>query len=807
MLLLLTCVSCGVFYILDNKSIIQEETPLDDDVTQNAPTNTDYWTDSGNYASSFAGGSGTEDDPYQIATSAQLARLAYFVNTYSVGTSSRNQMYRYFYYIQTANINLSAHYWARIGTEENYFAGHYDGNGFTISEIFTERQNSGTYSEIGLFGYVNGTSSSDRAELHDITLGNATIQGYDNLGGIAGYITNTNIYDCKTSPTATITLYATGVSGYNAGGGIIGDAGINCDITYSSNEADIEATGISCLGGVVGSLSSSLSGIINVNNCWNKGDIYTASRYGAYPNNRGAGGVIGYAWGSSLNIAMCFNTGNIQIGSNSSIPVGGVVGNYLVASSGIHIFGDCYNIGNVTLDGNGSYCGGIIGYLYGEVSGSGLRVTNCYNAGAVLNSSSSGGGIIGYVSSFGATARVYNCFNVGETAPYAIIGLDLASSTITNCYWGGDCTVTSASLSSTTVVNSSRLTASEDTTFKNLSWYTTSSNWESSYPWDFESTWMIVEGQNNGYPILLDTDLDVYIIEYDANGGSGTMDPSTKIYGVAITLRTNTFTRTGYTFQGWATSANGDVAYSNGATYTANANVTLYAVWKAITYTITYNGNGATGGSMASSTKTYGVALTLRTNTYTRTGFYFAGWSTSQTGGVAYSDGANFTTNANTTLYAVWRASNPAYYDSEGDYWYIENGYMPQSRVTNTTTWNYLNSNWSSLSNIRTYYMDAITSLSSKEYGGKEYCKYNDEYYLVEPIRWRLDYNSNQTPGFGTKTSTLAIMAKIVYVGRYSLSEINAGGGYQAFSVSSNMMFNRITNTYLANWRPLVQLR
>lgn len=84
-LLLLTCVSCGVFYIL-NDNLITLETPTqstppdNDDVTQNAPTNDDLWTASGNYATSFAGGSGTEDDPYQIATAEELAYLAYLIN-------------------------------------------------------------------------------------------------------------------------------------------------------------------------------------------------------------------------------------------------------------------------------------------------------------------------------------------------------------------------------------------------------------------------------------------------------------------------------------------------------------------------------------------------------------------------------------------------------------------------------------------------------------------------------------------------------------------------------------------------------
>lgn len=71
-----------------------------------------------------------------------------------------------------------------------------------------------------------------------------------------------------------------------------------------------------------------------------------------------------------------------------------------------------------------------------------------------------------------------------------------------------------------------------------------------------------------------------YAVKYNANGGSGTMTDSTKWYGEALTLKSNAFTRANYTFKGWATSATGGVAYANGASYTANAAATLYAVWE-----------------------------------------------------------------------------------------------------------------------------------------------------------------------------------------------------------------------------------
>ncbi|MBQ8208222.1 MAG: leucine-rich repeat protein [Clostridia bacterium] len=72
-----------------------------------------------------------------------------------------------------------------------------------------------------------------------------------------------------------------------------------------------------------------------------------------------------------------------------------------------------------------------------------------------------------------------------------------------------------------------------------------------------------------------------YTVAYDANGGTGAPEAQTKTENVELTLSTAVPTYTGYTFKGWSTSADGEVEYAAGAAYTANANVTLYAVWEA----------------------------------------------------------------------------------------------------------------------------------------------------------------------------------------------------------------------------------
>lgn len=152
-----------------------------------------------------------------------------------------------------------------------------------------------------------------------------------------------------------------------------------------------------------------------------------------------------------------------------------------------------------------------------------------------------------------------------------------------------------------------------------------------------------------------------YTVSYNANGGSGAPSSRTKYYGINITLSSTKPTRTGYTFKGWSTSSSSStVSYAAGATFGLNANTTLYAVWKANTYTVSYNANGGSGAP-SSQTKTYGVTLTLSTTKPTRTNYTFKGWGTSSTSTtVAYAAGASYTANATITLYAIWELAYTA---------------------------------------------------------------------------------------------------------------------------------------------------
>ena len=156
-----------------------------------------------------------------------------------------------------------------------------------------------------------------------------------------------------------------------------------------------------------------------------------------------------------------------------------------------------------------------------------------------------------------------------------------------------------------------------------------------------------------------------YTVVFDKNGGSGTMANQGFTYDVAQNLTNNAFSRTGYTFAGWNTKANGTGAsYGNGAsvsnlTATANGTVTLYAQWSPISYTVVFDKNGGSG-TMANQGFTYDVAQNLTNNAFSRTGYTFAGWNTKANGtGASYGNGASVsnltaTANGTVTLYAQW---------------------------------------------------------------------------------------------------------------------------------------------------------
>ena len=158
-------------------------------------------------------------------------------------------------------------------------------------------------------------------------------------------------------------------------------------------------------------------------------------------------------------------------------------------------------------------------------------------------------------------------------------------------------------------------------------------------------------------------------------------------YAAGVKISDTVPVRSGYTFLGWAATASATTAaYQPGELFVPSADTTLYAVWKQVTYTVSYDANGGTGAP-AGQTKTHGTALTLSSAKPTRastsagsctvtlngnggtvtpgtltaartTGYTFKNWNTAANGsGTGYASGASYTADAAVTLYAQWNSS------------------------------------------------------------------------------------------------------------------------------------------------------
>jgi len=150
----------------------------------------------------------------------------------------------------------------------------------------------------------------------------------------------------------------------------------------------------------------------------------------------------------------------------------------------------------------------------------------------------------------------------------------------------------------------------------------------------------------------------IYTVSYDANNATSGTAPSsqTKAFGENLTLATNNgnLVRTGYTFSGWNTSADGsETNYSAGGVYSANADAVLYARWTAITYTVTFNANGGETPVPSSKLVTFGASYEDLANT-TRADHNLNGWFTAAAGGSLVTTGTPVTIAADHTLYAQW---------------------------------------------------------------------------------------------------------------------------------------------------------
>ncbi|MFR9617574.1 MAG: fimbrillin family protein [Rikenellaceae bacterium] len=207
-------------------------TDWDDDTEMDSATATPYW--SSRAATSYDGGDGSENSPYEIRTAEQLA---YFAKVVNEGAST--QMYKNTYFKLTEDINLTGKEWTPIGIDSTVsFVGFFDGDGHTVSNLTISNPVSGS-AAAGLFGRVNGQATTPNTTIENVTLVDPQIKiptsasTVVNVGGIAGYINNNVVMtQCKVEGGV---ISSEGVSTVSYLGGIAGNINaINVTLTECS---------------------------------------------------------------------------------------------------------------------------------------------------------------------------------------------------------------------------------------------------------------------------------------------------------------------------------------------------------------------------------------------------------------------------------------------------------------------------------------------------------------------------------------------------------------------------------------------
>ena len=325
----------------------------------------------GSIATAFAGGSGTESDPYQIDDGAQLAYLASEVN--------KGQTYENSYFVLTADIDLVNHDWTPIGNsfsdallggkDYSLFAGNLDGKGHTISNISIGTESTPLESDVfGLFGATGGKISNL------------------NLDGV------------------TICGIAKNVSGYIIGlaGALAGSASgpiENCHVTNLNMTMNTPDSGMAVaywIGGLVGALDGSQ----HIEECSASGTIKELSGKGSI------GGLIGEL-GKAAKITYSHADVALDVKSDyyGGANVGGLIGKGNGKNDPETVISNCYATGNVT---GGAYSGGFAGSLYG------LNIKNCYATGEVTGAAASMATFAGTdASDEDAYGSVTNCYTTG----------------------------------------------------------------------------------------------------------------------------------------------------------------------------------------------------------------------------------------------------------------------------------------------------------------------------------------------------------------------------------------------------------
>lgn len=295
----------------------------------------------GSVATAYADGLGTEDDPYQIATAAQLAYLSELCAEENAEAVTEK------YWRLTADIDLNDIPWTPIGAISCYPTGTFDGDGHTISGFYLKKEGSFQNSFFGIFGVFEGQlknlTVTGNMEFYNAQNGTTGWLNGSFIGGLCG-LCAADVENCRSEVNITVeaALNATSV------GGLIGDfqSGVlqNSMFTGTIRSTSQESHGEKLIGGVTGDIY-----LGTVNSCKNEGDIIAAFGH--------IGGIAGMCttYGNSGKnvIANCVNTGTIELERTGQI--GGIIG----YASAVNYKGDpaetqvvnCLNLGNVRYTG------------------------------------------------------------------------------------------------------------------------------------------------------------------------------------------------------------------------------------------------------------------------------------------------------------------------------------------------------------------------------------------------------------------------------------------------------------------------
>lgn len=279
-------------------------------VPVSARTETNVWD--GTIASGFAGGDGTQNNPFQIETAAQLAHFAKTVN--------EGEAYLHKYIVLTADIDLANKEWTPIGNHSNLFKGNFNGNNHTV----TGMQIRGELDRVGLFGECKKFNVD--SAIKNITVKDSVICGNRFVGAIVGSAEEINIENCRSIGNT--------INGETDVGGICGKIGGYSVGKVSQCYNSSKVTGQGRVGGIAG-----MGGIAE--NCLNTGEI-TIIREGYRSACGGIFGIFGDAT-TSARVTACVNLGKVSGGES----FGGIVGKTETSSTG-HISNCYYNMDAIT---------------------------------------------------------------------------------------------------------------------------------------------------------------------------------------------------------------------------------------------------------------------------------------------------------------------------------------------------------------------------------------------------------------------------------------------------------------------------